>query len=272
MPVREADGNKGDFGKVLVIAGSRNMAGAAYFCAKAAYLSGAGLVRIFSPESNRVILQTLIPEAMLTTFLDDKEPDISVLEDAIKKADVIAAGPGLGKSGCARTIVHTVLEKAGCPCVLDADFLNILSEDPGLFSLIRDKKMILTPHIGEMSRISGIPVRELKEERTKQASRFAYEHGITLVMKDSQTVIAGPDGSVSVNRLYGNNGMATGGSGDVLCGLIAGFIGQGASLEDGAKAGVLAHALAGDLAAEKKGVRSMTASDILDHIPEILKD
>lgn len=280
LPKRKPDGNKGDFGRVLAIAGSFNMCGAAYFCAKAAYLTGAGLVKIFTCSENRVILQERLPEALISTYESGAE-DIALLKKDIEWADVIAVGPGLSKEKSAVNIVKAVLENANVPIVPDADALNIIAEDEDsqLFAKLKEfncgKNMsarpVLTPHMGEMARLTGKSIAELKADRLKYAEEFAALNNVILVLKDSNTVVASPAGILYVNSVE-NNGMATGGSGDILTGIIAGLIAQGASPEDAATAGVIIHNIAGQFAALKKGVRSMLASDILDNIYEVFKE
>lgn len=268
LPARRPDTNKGDFGKVLVIAGSVNMSGAAYFAAKAAYLLGAGLVRIYTPDENRVIVQQSLPEAILTTYRADRF-DAKVLIDAIHWADVVLIGPGLSTSETAGKILETTLSATSVPLVIDADGLNLLSKDTERLKRPHTD-MVLTPHIGEMARLTGDSIMYLKEERLRLASEFANEYNVVLTLKDSRTVTALPYGKVYLNRT-GNCGMATGGSGDVLSGVTAGLLATGLPAGTAAALAVFLHGCAGDLAAEKKGARSMTASDILDALPEVLK-
>ncbi len=272
LPERIEDSHKGTYGSVLVIAGSVNMCGASFFAAKAAYLSGAGLVRIYAPRQNRIILQELLPEAMLVTYDPEHygRSDLRILREELKKADVCVAGCGLGQGKTAKKILSTVCREAEVPLVLDADALNLMAEDPKLSGMI-SVPAILTPHMGEMSRLSGMKVEDLKKSRLKTASEYASKEHKILVMKDARTVIATPEGKLYIN-VTGNNGMSTGGSGDVLSGLIGGLLAQGITPEEAAICGVLLHGLSGDHAALRKGVRSMIATDILDSVSEILKN
>lgn len=267
LPERARDAHKGNCGKILVIAGSEGMSGAAYFAGRAAYLGGSGLVRILTPECNRSILQSLIPEAVILAYRD--EPEEEALLSAMQWADVILMGPGLGISESARRIVRIVLEKAAVPLVCDADALNILSEDLTLLEGIRSE-VVLTPHLGEMSRLSKESISEICEHKLEAARVFANRCHVICVLKDSASMTAVPDSYTYVND-SGNPGMATAGSGDVLSGLIAGLIGQGLPAAHAAGLGVYVHGLAGDEAASEKGILSMTATDILEGIPRVLK-
>lgn len=267
LPPRANDSNKGDYGRVLVIAGSVNMCGAAFFAAKAAYLAGAGLVRIYTPEENRVILQTRLPEAILTTYRSDRFEEKGLIE-AIHWADTVLIGPGLSTGDTADRIFHTTLRSVSVPLVIDADGLNLLARETEQLKRPHTD-IVLTPHIGEMARLTGDSVMYLKEERIARAAEFANEYNVILTMKDSRTVTAVPYGRIYLNRT-GNHGMASGGSGDVLSGFITGLIATGADTETAAGLGAYLHGRAGELAAERKGARAMSATDILDALPEVL--
>ncbi len=269
LPLRRPDSNKGTYGRVLVAAGSRNMAGAAYFSASAAYRMGAGLVTVYTSESNRTILQGLIPEAVLKTYHDD-EPAMQILEDQIESSSVIVLGPGLGRSRTAESIVKTVMEKAVCPLVIDADALNILAEHPQWLASCQAPAAI-TPHLKELSRLTGHNIQCLKKNLVQVCEDFSQQNGVICIAKDARTIVVDGSESIYVN-MSGNNGMSTGGSGDVLTGIIAGLCAQGMSLERASRLGVYLHGLAGDLAAERMGVHAMTASDILKAVPELLKN
>ena len=261
LPERPAYSNKGTFGKLLIVAGCKDMAGAAYLSALAAYRSGAGLVRIFTVEENRVILQQLVPEAVMTTYPSGSFPE-EALSEALAWATAVIAGPGLGRSDESRQIISFLVRNAKVPMLIDADGLNIMSEDKALLSLVRDN-MILTPHLGEMARLSGKPVREIAESLPETAAAFTERTGAVMVLKDARTVVALPGGRLYVNTC-GNSGMATGGSGDVLTGSVGGMLAAGADVCDAAVYGVLRHSLAGDAAAAKLGERAVTARDIAD--------
>ncbi|MCC8028335.1 MAG: NAD(P)H-hydrate dehydratase [Lachnospiraceae bacterium] len=267
LPARQADSNKGTYGKLLIFAGSYNMAGAAAFSARAAYRTGAGLVKVVTDVSNREIIQTLVPEAILAVY-DGKTDMSDFAGEQVGWADAIVLGPGLGLSRQAEELVRCVLLKAKVPCLADADGLNILS---GHRDWIADAKaeLILTPHLGEMSRLSGKPADEIKENILTAARQFAKQYNVITVLKDARTVTALPDGRTFINTT-GNHGMATAGSGDVLTGIIGALLGQKVPAGTAAPLGVMLHGMAGDAAAERVGKTSLTASDLTEGIPAVL--
>lgn len=264
---RAADSNKGTFGKVLLVAGSVNMAGAAVLAAKAAYRSGCGLVRIYTPEENRIILQTAVPEAVLTTY-SAKKADTQQLIECLSWADVIILGPGIGKSDVAHSIVKTVLKNAAVPMVVDADALNIIAEQTE--QLLRPHtELVLTPHLGEMSRLKQLAVSYIKENIEQVAEDFAREYNVICVLKDSRTVTAIPYGKTFINR-NGNSGMATAGSGDVLSGIIGSLMAQGLSAEQAAPLGVYVHAAAADERSKTVSKHGLTAGEIINGLSDVL--
>ena len=264
---RAADSNKGTFGKVLLVAGSVNMAGAAVLAAKAAYRSGCGLVRIYTPEENRIILQTAVPEAILTTY-SAKKADTQQLIECLSWADVIILGPGIGKSDVAHSIVKTVLKNAAVPMVVDADALNIIAEQTE--QLLRPHtELVLTPHLGEMSRLKQLAVSYIKENIEQVAEDFAREYNVICVLKDSRTVTAIPYGKTFINR-NGNSGMATAGSGDVLSGIIGSLMAQGLSAEQAAPLGVYVHAAAADERSKTVSMHGLTAGEIINGLSDEL--
>lgn len=272
LPERAPSGNKGTFGKVLIIAGSQNMSGAGYFSSCAALLSGAGMVRILTDESNRIIYQQQLPEAMLSTWHSSmsREELSSLLSQSISWADAIAIGPGLRTTQTAEDLLELLLTfRQGKPIVIDADGLNLLARRKDLQAQC-DASCILTPHLGEMSRLTGKTVTELKSTPQVCMDTFYNQCPSQLIMKDARTWIRTDDGSFYLN-LTGNSGMATAGSGDVLCGLTAGLLAQGMSPRKAAPFAAWLHGLAGDQAAEEKGVRSITATDILNGLVTQLK-
>lgn len=273
LPARPKRSNKGTFGHVLCVCGSKNMSGAAYLCAKAAYRMGAGLVEILTPECNRSILATLLPEAIITTY-SHEYPENVVIREAKDRADAIVIGCGLGTSLSSKKVLYSVLSDTKKPCVIDADALNIIAKDKELFPLLKGK--IITPHPAEMARLMGdTDIEAILDNTVETAYDFAEKHGCICVLKTHETVVS--DGSLSVYKNNcGNSGMATGGSGDVLAGIIGGILAQmkntpPADLTLSASLGVYIHALAGDCAAAHLGERSVMASDIIDHIYEVLK-
>lgn len=268
IPERRPHTNKGSYGKVLVIAGSMNMAGAAIFSARAAYLSGCGLVRVFTPEENRTIIQGTLPEAVLTTY-NSKKPEMEAVIAAMQWADVIVCGPGLGTSDAAHRLVYSVLKNAAVPVIMDADALNVISEDTDILRKPHTD-LIVTPHLGEMARLQGMTVSYIQDHLVESAEEFARTYNLICVLKDARTITAIPYERTYLN-LSGNHGMATGGSGDVLTGVIAGLIAQGAKPELAAPLGVYVHGLAGDAAADEYGRYSLMAQNLLDALPRIFK-
>ena len=268
LPERSAYSNKGTYGKVLTIAGSFCMAGAAALSARASYYTGAGLVKIITPEENREIIQCLIPEAILSVYGNDTDIK-DYIKDQLAWADAVVLGPGLGRSSQAEEIVKTVLANAAVPCIIDADALNIIAEHKEWLKHT-DTPLIITPHPGEMSRLCGKSINDLQKDLLTAAGDFAAEYGVITVLKDAATVIALPFGRKYINN-HGNNGMATAGSGDVLSGIIGALLGQGMESSSAAYTGVLIHAMAGDEGAKKTGVRSLTASGIAGSIENVLR-
>lgn len=266
IPARRPHTNKGSYGKVLVIAGSVNMAGAALFSAKAAYLSGCGLVRILTPEENRTVIQSTLPEAVLTTY-HSKKPEMDCAIAAMQWADVIVCGPGLGTGDVAHRLVQAVLKNAAVPVIMDADALNIISEEPDILRKPHTD-LVITPHLGEMARLQNVTVSYIQDHLVERAEEFARTYNLICVLKDARTITAVPYGRTYVN-LSGNNGMATGGSGDVLTGVIAGLVAQGAKPELAAPLGVYIHGLAGDEASKTYGRYSLMAQMILEKLPDV---
>lgn len=260
IPNRNPYGNKGTFGKVLVIAGSKNMSGAAYFSGKAAYKMGVGLVQILTHEGNRTILQTKLPEAILTTYEGNELLDEH--RKAMEWADVIIVGPGLGKSKMAKELVTYVLKDTKVPLVIDADGLNIISENRGLKKDLSNR-CILTPHLGEMARLTQLTIDEIRLDIMGCANSYVAEHNPICVLKDARTIVAAKDALTYINT-NGNSGMATGGSGDVLTGVIGGLLAMGLDYFTAASLGVFIHGFAGDKAKKVKGEYGLMASDILD--------
>ena len=260
LPPRRADGNKGTFGKVLLVAGSRNMAGAAVLAAKAAYRIGAGMVKVITPEENRVILQETVPEALLGTPAD--------LESGLEWADVIALGPGIGKSEEAARCLELALKKSRKPLVVDADGLNLLSENIALRAKLTEQGkegriFVLTPHVGELARLTGKSVAELKKDLPGHGMTLADELHAVVTAKDARTFVCGENRPICVS-LSGNSGMAVAGSGDVLTGAIAGLLAQGMESFQAAVSGVRLHGLAGDRVSARFGEHACMAGDMAD--------
>lgn len=273
FPERDPGGNKGTFGKVLFVTGSEGMCGAAYLSASAALRAGAGMVKIQTVEANRIPLQTLLPEAMVTCDFDEKKN-----QEMFDWCDVAVIGPGLGTSAQSRERAQWFLsEAARCKktVILDADGLNLLSVHESWKRFIGEH-VILTPHIGEMSRLCGKGISEIQDCLAQTAADYAKESGAVCILKDACTVVADASGEMYLN-LSGNAGMATAGSGDVLSGVLAGIQCMYLAAEKKlspvmlAALGVYVHGLAGDQAAGKVGQRGMTAGDIIRFLPEILR-
>lgn len=262
LPERPEYAHKGTFGKLLLIAGSSGMAGAAFLSAYAAYRTGAGLVRIYTSEDNRCILQHLIPEAIITTY---KEYEEESLIAALDWADVVCMGSGLGMSEVSVQIVDTVLRKVEVPCVIDADGINILASHQEWKERLKNKNYVLTPHLKELSRLTGLKVSEIQEHRREILDQVTASLGVTLVQKDARTFV-GADGRQMCVNLMGNAAMAKAGSGDVLAGVIAGLMAQGKESYDAAILGVYLHGLAGDIARNELGCYSVLARDLADKV------
>lgn len=264
---RRPDGNKGTFGKVLLVAGNEDIYGAAYMSARAAFLSGAGMVKLLTSRENCPLIKQMLPEAMTEPVT--REDYAEKLDKALDWADCVGIGPGIGTDERAEKMVQYVLTHCDKPLVLDADALNVVSGHPQWLSGHRGE-VILTPHMGEMSRLWKISIPELKKDPFLHAGRAAKAWGAIVVLKDARTCIASPEGRMYLHA-FGNSGMATAGSGDVLTGAVLGQISVCDSADQAACMGVLLHGLAGDQAAEKRGEASLTAMDICEALPEVLK-
>lgn len=272
LPKRLNDSNKGTYKKVLVIAGSRNMAGAAIMAGKAAMRVGAGLVKICTCESNRVIVQTALMEALLCTYEDDWVEDSKKIEKTMEMlrkeldlADTVLIGPGIGTGKGSHDIVKFVLENAKSKVVVDADGLNIISMSNDISF---GNNTVITPHLKEMSRLIDIPVAQIKHNIVEVAREYAHKNNITIILKDSKTVVS--DGEKVYINSSGNNGMSKGGSGDVLAGIISGLIG---CLDDDfscACVAVYLHGHAADVALEHNNCYSLTPGDIIDNLKNIM--
>lgn len=294
LPQRSSEGNKGTFGKVLLIAGSLNMAGAAVLSAKAAYRMGAGMVKVLTPPENRVILQEKVPEALVGTYED--------VEEGLRWASVVGIGPGIGQSSEAHEVLKKVICDSRLPLLLDGDALNLLTADETLRGELAaqgqqpcekqqtiekqiplkktlplkehreadgengrrcGREIVLTPHVGELSRLTGKSISELKEDLAAHGSLLASELHAVTVAKDARTYICREGEPVCLN-IRGNSGMATAGSGDVLAGCILGLMAQGEEAFRAASVGVYAHAIAGDVAAQVHGEHGCMAGDIAE--------
>lgn len=289
FPKRILRSNKGSYGRTLIIAGSEQMSGAAYFAAAAAYRMGSGLVKVLTHENNRMMLQTNLPEALLSTYdgteFSEKENSSIMHENALKEqktdfinrfqeelkwATTIVIGPGLGKSKMADFLVHQVLQVRDIPVVIDADGLNLLAGYPEYFKDDRNihlpENFILTPHLKEMSRLIKKDLDIIKE----RIADIAYEHtdGAVIVLKDARTVVS--NGKKLYLNQSGNNALAKGGSGDVLSGIIGGLLALGMAPFEAASLGVYLHGLTAEEYVKKRGFSSMLASDIMEELQNLL--
>ncbi|MBO4902588.1 MAG: NAD(P)H-hydrate dehydratase [Lachnospiraceae bacterium] len=264
---RKPDSHKGTFGKLLLIAGSAEVGGAAVLSAKAAFHAGIGMVRVFTHQNNRDILLQAVPEAMVTTYDDE----LTSLPEAMQWADVIAIGPGISTSDLAGSILRTVLSGSRLPLILDADAINLIAEGRKSYGFPAEdgRELILTPHLKEFSRLTGLGVSEIKADPVSACRDFAGKNHCTCVLKDARTVIS--DGTTTYLNLSGNAGMATAGSGDVLLGLVAALRAQGLKPLAAAAYGAYIHGRAGDAAAKIFGQSGMTASDLTGQFKEYLQ-
>ena len=270
VPKRAEDGNKGSFGKILILAGSQEYAGAAVLAASAAYSMGAGMVKVVTHRENKEILYAHIPEVLGLFYEDVREDGFSdAFQKSIAWADSIVAGPGMAQSISSELLLDELLECAGDKkMVLDADALNLLAEDQELMELVREKAtkqpVILTPHPGEFLRLSGLTMADYQQEREKTIRTLQEQCHCVLVSKDACTLVT--DGAALYLNSTGNDGMATAGSGDVLTGVIGSLLAQGLPAFEAASKGVFLHGLAGDEAALKKGKHGMIASDLIENL------
>jgi ADP-dependent NAD(P)H-hydrate dehydratase len=269
LPPRSADANKGSFGRVLVIAGSRGMSGAAVLCGSSALRGGAGLVQVATPADTLPIVAAANPCYLTLPLPNDDHGRLhataaSEVDGLVRHSTVVVAGPGLGQGPGVKAVVASLLAQNATPLVLDADALNVLATD--LSPLQKHRRTpILTPHPGEFARLLGCDVPTVQDRRQELAVRFALEHGVVLVLKGQGTIVT--NGSTVYVNTTGNPGMATGGTGDVLTGLIGALIAQGLETFAAAQLGVYLHGLAGDLARDQVGETSLIASDLLDFLP-----
>ena len=268
LPRRKRESHKSDYGRIVLFAGSRGLTGAAALAARAALRSGAGLISLGVPEAVYPILAAKLDEVMVFPLPCDEAGKLSLeawpeISRRLSGCDAALWGPGLGRSEALDTLTARVLETAKCPLVLDADGINAVS---GHRNMLRGTTTVLTPHAGEFVRLSDALNRT---DRLAAARELAGQTGSVVVLKGYRTVIASPDGQLRVNAT-GNPGMATGGSGDALAGILTSFLGQGLSAFDAASTAVWVHGAAGDRAAAEVGEYGMTPSDLIDRIPQLL--
>lgn len=267
LPDRAIDGHKGDFGKILLLCGSRGYTGAAYLAAMGALRSGAGLAFLGVSESIYAIEAVKLNEAIVFPLPDEggklSETAIPEILERLPKIDAVLLGPGLGQSDGVFAVVKAVLENAKCPVVLDADGINVMAAHK---NVLRDRTnpTILTPHAGEFARLGG-----LTGDRQAAAEKMARDLGCIVLLKGHDTVIT--DGAATYINPTGNPGMAVGGSGDVLAGIIVSLLGQGITPLEAAACGAWLHGEAGDLCAQEIGQYGMLPTDMVAVLPRLLK-
>lgn len=274
FPRRKPDSNKVDFGHVLVIAGSAGCTGAAYLTSQAALLSGSGLVTLAVGRGIYGILASKLTEVMVRPFFETRDYSLSLMAEKElisfgEKCNVAAIGPGISQNKETQELARNLVARLDKPVILDADGINAFA---GYANDLKKAKagLVLTPHVGEMARLLGKDVEEIKNNRKDIAISFANEYNTVLVLKGHNTIVANPKGEFYINET-GNPGMATGGTGDILTGMIAGFVAQGVDLFTASILGVYFHGLAGDAAIKRKGMLSLIATDLLQELPETLK-
>lgn len=260
LPKRPTDANKGTFGKVLVIAGSEHYPGAAFLACAAAYRVGAGLVTLATNPEVKIIVSRKLPEVTFLSFAE--------VFPKIKDYDVLLVGPGLGQKDETVKLVERLLKSDLPPTIIDGDGLNIISKIEKWWEELTGK-VILTPHPGEMSRLTGKSVSQIQKNRINIAQYFARKWNQVLVLKGANTVIASPTGEVKISP-FANPILATAGTGDILSGIIAGLMSQGLGYFDAACVGVYLHGYAGELLSKKIGDAGGLASDLLPILPRVL--
>ncbi|MGN0443012.1 MAG: NAD(P)H-hydrate dehydratase [Acutalibacteraceae bacterium] len=276
FPKREMTGHKGTFGRALLICGSRNMIGAAELSAKAALRSGVGLVKVAFPECMYIPMATKMTEALMLPLEANAEGTLSAnaLPEILKETencDAVLIGCGLGVNEDTIKIVSEVIANAKCPVIIDADGINAVASD---INMLRKAAVpvILTPHPAEMSRLIGVSVSNIQSDRIAVAKNFAESYLATLVLKGSNTLVAGENGHGVYVNSTGNTGLSKGGSGDLLAGLLTGFVAQGIEPDKAAQAAVYIHGYLGETVSEKSSVRGMLPGDMLEALPSVMAD
>ena len=268
---RKQNTHKGDYGHVLIIAGSIGMTGAAYLTSEAALLMGSGLVTCAIPKSLNEIMEKKLTEVMTLPVEDGGRgyfpaSGFSKIKKFSKNVDCAVVGPGISRKNETKKLVKELISKLDVPITLDADGINCVADEPAVLKKAKGP-LVITPHPGEMARLTGKKISDIQKNRKTIAKEIAKKYKVTVVLKGMNTVVASPEGRVYVNKT-GNPGMASGGVGDVLTGMIASLTGQGFSSFEAAKKGVYLHGRAGDIAAKEKGEASLRAQDVLDNIPK----
>ena len=275
LPPRRREFHKGEAGHVFVLAGSLGLTGASILASLAALRSGAGLVTLGIPKSLNAIVASRVTEAMTLPLPETKEKTLSLKGERIilsfcRKVKAVALGPGLSQNKGTKSLIKELIGKIKLPLVIDADGINALADEPRILKK-RSFPTVITPHPGEMSRLINIPVKKIQADRCRIAKKTASLFNVVVILKGYQTVVATPEGKLFLNPT-GNPGMASGGMGDVLTGMIASFLAQGLSPFPAGKLAVYVHGLAADWVREAKGLRGLIATDIIEQIPFILKN
>ncbi|QZY55764.1 NAD(P)H-hydrate dehydratase [Crassaminicella profunda] len=275
MPVRNRDTHKGSYGKAYIVAGSTGMTGAAILSCEAALKSGVGIIKMPVPQSLNTIMETRLTEVITVPLPEFKKGvvgirDIEKILKTMEESNVMAIGPGSGRSRELEELLRNILEHTNKPMILDADALNSLANRKEFLNLIKCPT-IMTPHVGEMARLTDLEIDYINNNRIAVATEFAKKWNVVVVLKGARTIVAGPKEEIFINTT-GNPGMATAGSGDVLTGIVTGLVAQGIEPLKAAVAGVYIHGKAGDIAAEKFGEYGLVASDILKEIPFAIKE
>ena len=285
---RKPDSHKGDYGHVFVIAGSLGMTGAAYLCSEAALLAGAGLVTLAIPKSLNHLMERKLTEVMTLPMPETTEGSLSKaaysrIKAFSKKCDCLVLGPGLSRNKQTQGLVRSLIGKLDMPMVVDADALNALS---GYLHILRNthhtqprktsseqrgrRDTVITPHSGEMARLIAAKLSFVNKNKKDVAKKFTTEYNVTTVLKGHRTIVAAPGKRLYIN-LSGNPGMASGGCGDVLTGIIGAFLASGMEPFQSARLGTYIHGLSGDIAAKHKGEISLRATDLLEFLPQAFK-
>ena len=274
FPKRPPEAHKGDCGHTFVLAGSAGYSGAAYLTSQAAARSGSGLVTLAVGRGLYVVMASKLTEVMVRPFVETRDFSLSLLAEKdilafSEKCNCVAIGPGISRNKETQNLVRNLIAKLSKPIILDADGINAIAGHPELLKNVKTVP-VLTPHPGEMAALIGKDAEYVQKNRKEIALNFASEYNTVLVLKGYKTIVAKPGGDFYVNET-GNAGMATGGCGDVLTGMIAAFVAQGLDIYNASVLGVYFHGAAGDLAANEKGLLGLIATDILDKIPQALK-
>ncbi|MCK4912627.1 MAG: NAD(P)H-hydrate dehydratase [Candidatus Omnitrophica bacterium] len=270
---RKPDTHKGDYGHVLIIGGSIGLSGAVCLSAKAALRSGAGLVTVGVPNSLNSIFETKLTEAMSLPLADKggalSQEAFSDIKSFLKKVDLIVLGPGAGLRVATKRLIVRIVKEIDKPMIIDADALTALASNLEVLLKRKTKTLILTPHLGEFSRLVKLDLGKIKKVRKELVKKFALRYNLTLVLKGNRTLVS--DGRRTFENSTGNPGMATAGTGDVLSGIISGLLSQGVDQFQAAKLGVYLHGLAGDYAAGSKTQNCLIASDVIEYLPSAVK-